>query len=146
MDQLPRHAHRPASGVAQITGRAAEYEAGREAVPAAEVVHELTKVRTGRRLPGSARMGRRKGVAMSKVTLTIPDEAVSAFQMTPEQFAGELRMAGAVKLYEMGRLSSGAAAELAGIPRTVFLTGLADYGVDTFRLTEEDFRRETRFG
>jgi hypothetical protein len=55
-------------------------------------------------------------------------------------------MAGATRLYELGRLSSGAAARVAGIPRTVFLTRLADLGVDTFRITEEDFPRETRSG
>jgi predicted HTH domain antitoxin len=53
-------------------------------------------------------------------------------------------MAAAVKLFELGRLSSGAAARLAGVPRTVFLTRLADYGVDTFRLTEEELAREAR--
>jgi predicted HTH domain antitoxin len=83
---------------------------------------------------------------MSEITMLVPDEALSALQMTPEQFGAELRLAGAVKLYEIGRLSSGAAARVAGIPRTVFLTRLADFGVDTFRMTEEDFRRETRLG
>jgi predicted HTH domain antitoxin len=83
---------------------------------------------------------------MSGITLTVPDEALSAFPMTPEPFAAELHMAGAVKLYELVRLSSGAAARVAGIPRTVFLTRLADLGVDTSRMTEEDFQRETRFG
>jgi len=56
----------------------------------------------------------------------------------------ELRMAAAVKLFELGRLSSGAAATLAGVPRVVFLSRLGDYGVDTFRLTEEQLRAETR--
>ena len=55
-----------------------------------------------------------------------------------------LRMAAAIKLFEMGQLSSGAAARLAGVPRTVFLFRLADYGVDTFNLTAEDLNRETR--
>ena len=55
-----------------------------------------------------------------------------------------LRMAAAVKLFELGRLSSGAAAHLAGIPRVVFLSRLADYGVDTFRLSTEDLQGETR--
>jgi predicted HTH domain antitoxin len=83
---------------------------------------------------------------MSQITISVPDETLSALQMTPDQFGAELRLAGAVKLYEIGRLSSGAAARVAGIPRTVFLTRLADFGVDTFRLTEEDLRQETRFG
>ena len=48
-----------------------------------------------------------------------------------------------MKLYELGRLSSGAAAELAGIPRVLFLTKLADYGVDTFRLTRQELEQET---
>lgn len=55
-------------------------------------------------------------------------------------------MAAAVKLFELGRMSSGAAAKLAGMPRTVFLSKLADYGVDTFRLTEDDLRAEARLG
>jgi len=39
----------------------------------------------------------------------------------------ELRLAAAVKLFELGKLSSGAAARLAVIPRTLFLTRLANY-------------------
>ncbi len=53
-------------------------------------------------------------------------------------------MAAAVKMFELGRLSSGAAAKLAGVPRAIFLSRLADYGVDTFRLTEEQLRAVTR--
>ncbi len=48
----------------------------------------------------------------------------------------------AVKLHEMGRLSTGAAAKLAGIPKPLFLTKLADYGVATFDLSDEELRRD----
>ncbi len=81
---------------------------------------------------------------MSTITLSMPDESLLALKVTPDQMATELRLAAAVKLYELGRLSSGAAAQLAGIPRTVFLTKLADYGVETFRLSDQDLQREAR--
>ena len=81
---------------------------------------------------------------MSEITLKVPDETLVALKVTPEQLASELRLAAAVKLYELGRLSSGAAASLAGIPRSLFLVKLADYGVDTFRLTQADIETETR--
>ena len=42
----------------------------------------------------------------------------------------------AMKLLELGRLSSGAAARLAGLSVPVFLARLADYGVAAFRMTE----------
>jgi len=83
---------------------------------------------------------------MSEITLSIPDEALLALKVNPDQLGAELRLAAAVKLYELRRISSGAAAKLAGVPRTVFLTRLADYGVDTFRLTEEELQQESHLG
>jgi predicted HTH domain antitoxin len=85
-----------------------------------------------------------KEKVMSQITLSIPDETLLALKVTPEQLSHDLVLVAAVKLYELGRLSSGAAAKLAGIPRVVFLSKMADYGVDTFRLSEEQIERETR--
>lgn len=75
---------------------------------------------------------------MHTVTLTIPDEALQALQTTPDKLSQEMLLVVAIKLYELGRLSSGAAANLAGIPRTIFLSKLGDYDVDTFHLTEAE--------
>ena len=61
--------------------------------------------------------------------------------MILEEFSREARTLIAVKLYEMGRLSTGAAAGLARLPKPLFLTKLADYGVDTFDLEEDDLQR-----
>ncbi|EGJ35395.1 MULTISPECIES: UPF0175 family protein [Moorena] len=47
-----------------------------------------------------------------------------------------------MKLYELGKLSSGAAAQLAGIERVVFLSKLSDYGINTFRLTEAELTED----
>lgn len=75
---------------------------------------------------------------MTKISFDLPDDAVLSIHVPPSEIAHELRMAAAVKLYELGRLSSGAAARLAGLPRIAFLAKLADYGVDTFRMSEEE--------
>lgn len=81
---------------------------------------------------------------MSEIVLQVPDDSLLAMKMSPDELGKELRLAAAIKLFELGKLSSGAAARLAGVPRTLFLSRLADYGVDTFRLTEEDLMAEAR--
>lgn len=81
---------------------------------------------------------------MSEITLSISEESVSALRVPPEHAADELRMLAAVKLFEMKRLSSGAAARLAGVPRVVFLQRLSDYGIPVLDLTEEELRQGTR--
>ena len=78
--------------------------------------------------------------------MTIPADTAAALKVDPAQLAPELRMLAAVKLYELGRLSSGAAARLAGVARTVFLQRLADYGVPAFALSEQDLAGETPMG
>lgn len=79
-----------------------------------------------------------------KRTLTIDysDDVLLDLGYSPRQFSEEARILVAVKLYELGRLSSGAASKLADIPKPLFLMKLADYGVDAFHLAEEDIKQD----
>jgi predicted HTH domain antitoxin len=81
---------------------------------------------------------------VSQVTFNIPDEIRLALKATPDDLASKIRFAASVKLYEMGQLSSGAAAQLAGVPKAYFLSRLADYGVTTFDLSEEELSHDLK--
>ena len=65
-----------------------------------------------------------------------------ALGLSPDQFREEAKILIAIKLYEMGRLSTGAAAKFAGVPKPLFLTKLAGYGADTFDLSDEELRQD----
>lgn len=76
------------------------------------------------------------------LTIDYGDEVLLALGMTPDEFSKEARTLIAVKLCEMGRLSTGAAADLARLPKPLFLTRLAAYDVDTFDILEDELRSD----
>jgi predicted HTH domain antitoxin len=71
-----------------------------------------------------------------------PRELPSVLHQTREQFEAEARMAMAVKLFEMKRISSGIASQMAGLPRAHFLLALHRYGVPMIDLDEEELQSD----
>jgi len=79
---------------------------------------------------------------MSTVQIEIPEEVLISLKETPETVARELRILAAVKLFELGKLSSGRAAQLAGMSRVEFLMLLGRYQVSPFPLTTEQLEQD----
>ena len=57
---------------------------------------------------------------MKRLSVEYPESIPAVINLSPEAFEEEAKMAMAVKLYELGRLTSGQAADLAGIARVGF--------------------------
>jgi predicted HTH domain antitoxin len=71
-------------------------------------------------------------MATRTISIELPEKVRLAEKSDAAAFAREVRMLAAVKLFELGRLSSGRAAELAGVPRVEFLLSLGRYQVCPF--------------
>jgi predicted HTH domain antitoxin len=79
---------------------------------------------------------------LSKDTMvTYPRRAPQPLKMSDAEFGEELRFLAAAKLYELGRRSSGKAAELASMTRVDF-HALADLGVPAINLRAEEIDLE----
>ena len=77
-----------------------------------------------------------------QIVIEVPEKVLLAAKTDESAFGRELRVLAAVKLYELGRLSSGRAAELAGMPRVEFLLELARYQVFPFEAELRDLERD----
>ena len=77
-----------------------------------------------------------------QITIDIPEKILLAEKTDANSFGKELRILAAVKLYELGRLSSGRASELAGMPRVEFLLTLNRYKVCPFESELSDLEKD----
>lgn len=72
-------------------------------------------------------------MATVQLTIDLPREVLSALREDPATFVREMRLAAAVKWYEMERVSQAKAAEIAGVSRAEFLAALEQFGVSPFQ-------------
>lgn len=79
---------------------------------------------------------------MGTLTIEYPEEILVSLKETKDDFSRELKTAAAVKLYELGKLSSGKAAKLAGMDKISFLKILGKYQISiaTLEEFEEDMK------
>ena len=79
---------------------------------------------------------------MVQMTIDIPEEALGALRKDPQDFAKELRLAAAVKWYELRLLSQQRAARVAGVSRAEFLAILGRFGVSPFQYGPDEIVEE----
>jgi predicted HTH domain antitoxin len=81
-----------------------------------------------------------------RATISYPDELLETLALREDELPAELAFLAAAKLYEVGRLSSGQAARLAGTDRVSFLSRLAEVGVPAVNLRDEEIEAEVQAG
>jgi len=79
---------------------------------------------------------------MNTMRLDCGPELAVALGRRQSELEGEVRLASALKLFELGRISSGLAARLAGMPRVQFLMMCGQYGVSIFQQSAEELAGE----
>ena len=79
---------------------------------------------------------------MGTLTIEYPEDILISLKESKADFSRELKIAAAAKLYELGKLSSGKAAKLAGMDKVSFLKILGEYRISISSL--EDFQEDMK--
>lgn len=79
---------------------------------------------------------------MASLSIELPESLLLTSGQSRDEFVHEARLLLLARLFEMGRVSSGVAAEILGIPRAEFLLTVGRMGIPVIQLDEEDLRRE----
>jgi predicted HTH domain antitoxin len=76
--------------------------------------------------------------------LDMPEGVFSAIRKSPSEFVNEMRLAAAVKWYELGIVSQEKAAEIAGLGRADFIAALGRFKVSPFQYTADEIEKELK--
>jgi predicted HTH domain antitoxin len=74
--------------------------------------------------------------------MQLPESVFAALRKDPREFVQEMRIVAAVKWYELGEVSQGKAAEIAGLTRSDFINALSRFKVSPFQYTAQELAEE----
>jgi predicted HTH domain antitoxin len=83
-------------------------------------------------------------MATNVLSIPYPEELLLSLKENPAQFEAEARLLLAVKLYELGRVSTGMAAQLAGMGRVEFMFGLGRFGLSPMGVEPDELAEDMR--
>jgi len=78
------------------------------------------------------------------VCMEMDEDIFLSMNKSPEELAEEMRLAAAVKWYELGTISQERAAQLSGLSRAAFIGALSKFGVSPFQETVEEISNALR--
>lgn len=81
----------------------------------------------------------------NKLTIEYADDLLFTLGVSDKEFSEQAKFLLAAKLYEIGKISSGQAAELSNMSRVEFLFSLSKIGVPMSNLRQEDLQNELDF-
>jgi predicted HTH domain antitoxin len=73
-----------------------------------------------------------------QIAISYPESLAFSLKMRSYEFEHEIKTISLVKLYELGKISSGIAANVLGISRLEFLKMLSFYNVSCFSVTNDE--------
>jgi len=79
---------------------------------------------------------------MGEIHIPLPEGLPEMLKMSRKEFEREARLILASKLFKMGKVSAGLAAQIAGVDKVTFLNLLHRYGVPAINLKDEEVERE----
>ena len=80
------------------------------------------------------------------IEIELPVNVLSPTGQNPDHFVQEMRIAAAIKWYEMALISQDKAATIAGLSRTEFISALNRFGVTPFQIEADELIQEVERG
>ncbi len=76
------------------------------------------------------------------VPIVLPDDLTFLLNTDEKALPKQLKLLLAIKLFEMGKVSLGKAAEIASVSEAELITTLGEMGIDAFNYSEDELQEE----
>ena len=81
---------------------------------------------------------------MARITFEVPESALSALRLSPNEVVRETRIAAALLWYSRSEISQSVGAAIAGISRAEFIDALSRRRISVVQTTPEELQDEIR--